>query len=175
LETVDGGNLEEVVISNIRMREIHHAPIFFRLGARLRGPHITTAGSLRNVTVDGLDCREVNGNMPAIISGIPGHMIQDVVLKNLNFVHQGGGTTRAAAFIPPELETDYPQADMFGELPAKVFFVRHVNRLQIEAVTFATIRPDERFDFWFQNVKNWNISDFASPIGMATPTIHTVE
>ena len=176
LETVDGGNLENVVISNIRMRKIHDGPLFFRLGARLRGPHATAVGSLRNVTVDGLDCREMSCSMPAIISGIPGHMIENVVLKNLNFVQQGGDPRREAALVPPELISDYPEADMFGEtLPARVFFARHVNGLRIEAMTFATVRPDERPDFWFDNVRNWNISDFVSPTGMAAPTIYAVQ
>jgi polygalacturonase len=176
LETVDGGNLEDVVISNIKMREIYDGPLFFRLGARLRGPHMTTAGSFRNVTIDGLDCREANCDMPAIISGIPGRMIQDVVLKNLNFVQQGAVPRRTPAGNPPELVNNYPEADMFGSrLPASILFARHVNKLRIEAMTFATIRPDERPDFWFENVRNWNISGFASPTGMATPTVYTVE
>jgi hypothetical protein len=129
------------------------------------------------VTVDGLDCSEMNCSMPAIISGIPGHMIENVVLKNLNFVQEGGDQKRAAALIPAELVSNYPEADMFGEtLPAKGFFARHVNGLQIEAMTLVTMRPDERPDFWFENVRNWNISGFASPIGTATtPTIYAVE
>lgn len=176
LETVDGGDLQDVVISNIRMREIHDGPLFFRLGARLRSPHATAAGSFRNVTVDGIDCREMNCSMPAIISGIPGHMIENVVLRNLTFVQHGGDLGREAALIPAELAGDYPEADMFGErLPARVSFARHVNGLQIEAMTFATVRPDERPDFWFENVRNWNVSGFISPTGTATPTIYTVE
>jgi polygalacturonase len=176
LETVDGGDLEDVVISNIRMRGIHDGPLFFRLGARLRAPHMAAVGSFRNVTVDGLDCREISCSMPAILSGIPGHMIENIVLRNLNFVQQGGDPRREAALTPAELVSDYPEADMFGEaLPAKVSFARHVNGLQIETVTFATVRPDERPDFWFDNVRNWNISGFDSPTGIATPTIYTVE
>ncbi len=176
VESVDGGNLEDVVISNIKMCEIYDGPLFFRLGARLRGPHATTTGSFRNVMVDGLDCREANCDMPAIISGIPSHMIEGVVLKNLNFVQQGGRRRRAPASKPPELVNNYPEADMFGDrLPAKVLFARHVDKLQIEAMTFATIRPDERPDFWFENVRNWTMSGFASPIGIATPTVYTVE
>lgn len=176
LETVDGGNLEGVTISNMKMREIHDGPLFFRLGARLRGPHRTTAGSFRSVIVDGLDCRAANCDVPAIISGIPGHMIEGVVLKNVNFVQQGGDARRAPAFTPPELVSNYPEAGMFGKkLPARAVFARHLNNLRIEAMTFATMRPDERPDFWFDNVRTWNIGGFASPTGMAIPTVYTVE
>ena len=38
LETVDGGHLEDIVINNITMRNIVNAPIFLRLGARMRSP-----------------------------------------------------------------------------------------------------------------------------------------
>src|SRR5262249_32199540 len=38
LETVDGGFLEDVTISNITMRDITNAAFFLRLGDRARGP-----------------------------------------------------------------------------------------------------------------------------------------
>src|SRR6266702_337667 len=38
LETVDGGLLEDVTISNLTMRDISNSPIFLRLGSRVRGP-----------------------------------------------------------------------------------------------------------------------------------------
>lgn len=37
LETVDGGLLEDITISNITMRDVSNAPIFLRLGSRMRG------------------------------------------------------------------------------------------------------------------------------------------
>src|SRR5690606_21942438 len=46
LETVDGGSLEDVTISNITMRDIVNAPIFLRLGARLRSPKGTPPGKM---------------------------------------------------------------------------------------------------------------------------------
>src|SRR5579863_64993 len=38
LESVDGALLEDVTVSNISMRDIMSAPIFMRLGKRMRGP-----------------------------------------------------------------------------------------------------------------------------------------
>src|SRR5215510_13772929 len=51
LETVDGGLLEDVTITNITMREISNSPIFMRLGNRMRGPGGAPVGELRRVTV----------------------------------------------------------------------------------------------------------------------------
>ena len=40
LETVDGGNIEDVSITNLTMRDIGNSPIFIRLGKRQRAPEI---------------------------------------------------------------------------------------------------------------------------------------
>src|SRR5207248_5961328 len=50
LETVDGGPLEDVSISNITMRDVANSPIFLRLGRRLRGPQGPPVGALRRVS-----------------------------------------------------------------------------------------------------------------------------
>src|SRR5207248_7999744 len=51
LETVDGGLLEDVTISNITMRDVVNSPIFLRLGRRMRAPAGTPVGQLRRVNI----------------------------------------------------------------------------------------------------------------------------
>jgi polygalacturonase len=52
LETVDGALLEDVTVTNITMRDIVSAPIFMRLGSRLRGPaESTKTGTLQRVVL----------------------------------------------------------------------------------------------------------------------------
>lgn len=50
LETVDGGVMEDITISNLTMRGVVHSPIFLRLGARMRGPDGVKPGVLRRVS-----------------------------------------------------------------------------------------------------------------------------
>ena len=38
LETVDGAAMEDIVVSNITMRNCYSSPLFVRLGRRMRGP-----------------------------------------------------------------------------------------------------------------------------------------
>ncbi len=38
LESVDGANISDVAVSNITMRDVSNAPIFLRLGSRMRAP-----------------------------------------------------------------------------------------------------------------------------------------
>ena len=56
LESVDGAHIEDIAISNITMREISNAPIFLRLGSRMRAPEGTAIGSIRRVSISSLWC-----------------------------------------------------------------------------------------------------------------------
>ena len=49
----------------------------------------------------------------SVISGIPGHQIEDVKISNVQILHQGGGTKEDAAYQPPEYEDLYPEPTMF--------------------------------------------------------------
>ena len=78
IESVDGSHIEDVVISNITMRHVTSSPVFIRLGARLRGPAGTKVGSIRRVSISNLVASDADGALGCIITGIPGHPIEDV-------------------------------------------------------------------------------------------------
>ncbi|HXM36467.1 MAG TPA: hypothetical protein VN920_14835 [Pyrinomonadaceae bacterium] len=154
LETVDGALLEDVTISNITMRDISQAPIFMRLGFRARGPKDkTTVGALRRVIISNIVVYNADPKYASIISGIPGHPIEDVRLSNIRIYSQGGGTKEQAALEPPEKENSYPEPNMFGELPAYGFFIRHVKALQMNDVEVSYIKDDARPAFVMNDVK----------------------
>jgi polygalacturonase len=113
LETVDGALLEDLTITNISMRDIVSAPIFMRLGARMRGPDNTPVGTLKRVIISNLVCSNSESGLGSIISGIPGHYIEDVKIGDIQILHQGGGTKEDAAYRPPEYEDMYPEPTMF--------------------------------------------------------------
>jgi len=113
LETVDGAILEDITVTNISMRDIVSAPIFLRLGARMRGPDNTPVGTLKRVIISNIVCSNCAPNLGSIISGIPGHLIEDVKISNIQVLHQGGGSKEDAAYQPPEYEDMYPEPTMF--------------------------------------------------------------
>ena len=153
LETVDGALLEDVTISNITMRDISNSPIFLRLGARLRGPkEKTTVGALRRVIINNVVVYNADPKYSSIISGIPGHAIEDVHLSNIRIYSRGGGTKEQAALDPPENEDKYPEPTMFDELPAYGFFIRHVKGLEMRDVELSFIKEDLRPAFWVNDV-----------------------
>jgi len=117
LESVDGALLEDITVSNISMRDIVSAPIFLRLGDRMRGPDNTPVGTLKRVIIDNLVCSNSAARLGSIISGIPGHEIEDVKISNIQVLHEGGGTQEDAAYQPPEYEETYPEPTMFVSGP----------------------------------------------------------
>jgi polygalacturonase len=155
LEAVDGALLEDVTITNITMRDISNSPFFLRLGFRGRGPkETTTVGALRRVIISNVSVYNADPKYASIISGIPGHPIEDLLLSNIRIYSRGGGTKEQAALDPPEKEDTYPEPTMFGELPAYGFFIRHVKGLRMNDVQVSYLNEDARPAFWMNQVKD---------------------
>jgi polygalacturonase len=154
LESVDGGALEDITITNITMRDIVNPPFFLRLGNRARGPkETTTVGALRRILISNVVVYNADPKYGSIISGIPGHDIEDVRLSNIRIYYQGGGTREQAALDPPEKETDYPEPVMFGEIPAYGFFIRHVKGIEMNNVEVSYMKAEARPPFLLSDVK----------------------
>jgi polygalacturonase len=152
LESVDGAILEDVAITNIIMRDIVDVPFFLRLGSRMRGPEGTPVGELRRVLISDVVVSNCASRQATIISGIPGHCIEDVRFNNILVLHRGGGTREDAAIQPPELESVYPDPNRFGTMPAHGFYIRHVKRIEIKDVEIRPMKPDMRPGFVLEDV-----------------------
>ncbi|HWD39976.1 MAG TPA: glycosyl hydrolase family 28-related protein [Fimbriimonas sp.] len=150
LEEVDGGDLEDVTISNITMRDIINAPIFLRLGARLRGPAGTPVGHVRRVSISNV--RVVGAHEASIIAGIPGHPIEDVTLSNIRVESVGGAPAAQADVVPKEDEKGYPEPEAFGKMPAQEFYVRHAKNVEFHDVEARTAAEDGRPPFVLADV-----------------------
>ncbi|MEN9404745.1 MAG: hypothetical protein RL091_3448 [Verrucomicrobiota bacterium] len=144
LEQVDGGVLEDITISNITMRDVQNAPVFIRLGARLRRPATTEPGTVRRILIDNLVAHNVAPHHGLFIAGLPGHPVEDVVFANIQIHYAGGGTAEQAARELPELPKAYPDPDVFGELPSWGLFARHVKNLTLRGVELRVVTPDAR-------------------------------
>lgn len=170
LESSDGAVIEGLVLSGITMRDCTNTPLFLRLGSRMRGPAGIPVGTLRGITL----CDIVSYNSVArlggggIIAGIPGHDIEDVKIHDVYLEHGGGGTEAMAALNPIEAAKDdpYPDPDMFGNVPASGFFLRHVKNVEFTNVEIAMRAPDARPVFWMDHV------DGADLFRIKTPRAH---
>jgi hypothetical protein len=169
---VDGALLEDVTITNITMHDVE-APIFMRLGARMRGPAEIPVGKLRRIVISNLVCSEVASSVSSIISGIPGHPIEEIKLSNIVIQHKGGGTKDDAALQLPEKEKDYPEPDMFGPTPSHGFFMRHVNGIEVSNVKIIAESGDARPAVVLSGVKGADFSYLE--VAGAAFALHDVE
>ncbi|MFZ5746745.1 MAG: rhamnogalacturonidase [Pseudomonadota bacterium] len=150
-ETVDGGMIEDVTVSNLTMRGIVDAPIFVRLGKRMRGPAGRPIGTIKRVLMQNI----VSSNatvLPSVIAGLAGHPIEDLHISDVLMHHVGGAPATMASVRPPENELGYPEATMFGDLPATGFFVRHARGLEMHNVQVQVAQPDPRPAFHLEDV-----------------------
>ena len=89
--------------------------------------------------------------MGCSITGLPGHPVENVWLSNISIHHKGGVTLdelqQINDSVKDEKEKDYPEATMWGNLPAKGFFVRHARNVQFSNIQILTEQPDDRPDF----------------------------
>jgi polygalacturonase len=171
LESVDGALLEDVTISNITMRDISNSPFFLRLGGRLRGPQSAAVGALRRVIISNVIVYNAEPKYASIISGIPGHDIEDVTLNNIRIYYKGGGTKEQAALQPPEKETDYPEPTMFGETPAYGFFIRHVRGLQMSDISVKLLKEDVRAPYMISDAKSIDLNHLQMDRAPSVPNI----
>jgi membrane dipeptidase len=159
LEIVDGGELSDVTVSRVDIKGVS-VPIFMRLGNRARqyesGQAKPGVGTFRNVVVSDVAAQQTS-EIGCSITGLPGHRIENVVLKNLKLGFDGGGTRDQASNKVPEKPESYPESTMFGVLPAYGFYCRHVKDLKFENVELRTAAPDLRHAMVFDDAKGVSV------------------
>jgi polygalacturonase len=137
LEVADGGSIDGVVVSGIRMQSVR-APIFIRLEQRTAGGN----SFLRNVQIDQI---EAEGAMvTSSITGVPGLRPSGIRISNsrIRTIEQGRADWNARDI--PEAPDKYPEAWMMGRLPAYGFYIRHADQVELSDVTCVPDRGDER-------------------------------
>ncbi|MBN2023573.1 MAG: glycoside hydrolase family 28 protein [Pirellulales bacterium] len=160
LETVDGGTLQRVVVSNVTMNNVGNA-IFIRLGNRARpylqdeakrradesskepAPARPGVGRLRGVIISNVIARGAD-QIGCAIAGVPGHPVEDVTLENIRITFAGGGERDLIDRHVPEQERQYPEYKMFGPLPAYGFYCRHARNVRFDNVRLDYEHPEHR-------------------------------
>ncbi|GAF02120.1 rhamnogalacturonidase [Saccharicrinis fermentans] len=157
IESVDGGWLQDVVVSNITMRDVGNAPFFIRLGGRQRSPIGTPIGKLQRLQISNVNVFNADSNFSNIISGIPGHRIEEVSFSNIHIHFKGGVKISDVDDVIPENIKKYPEPWMFGVVPASGFFVRHVQDVIFENIRFYFDSYDERPLFVLEDAESVDI------------------
>lgn len=157
IETVDGGNIEDVIVSNLTMRDITTAPIFIRLGKRQRAPEGTPIAKVRRIIIENVVVSGAHHEYASTIAGLAESPVEDVRLSNIRIHYNGGGTKADADRKVPENEKNYPEPSMFGVTPAWAFYLRHVNGITFENVDVSFEKDETRPAFFLDDAKDVEI------------------
>jgi len=165
LDLVDGGIMEGISVSGINITGFV-SPFFIRLGDRgrmvkdMKKPQ--PVGKIENIILSGVTANLDSSAYQAVISGIPGHFIDNVRLSDIQLIYGGGndGNSSIRTDEIPEMIKDYPEAIMFGrKLPVFGLMARHTRNLQISNFSVKTRNSDSRYaillnDAGFTNISN---------------------
>lgn len=92
---------------------------------------------------------------PIMITGIPGHYIENITLENITISYPGGGIEEEANVVVPEDITRYPEQFFFGVLPAWGAYIRHAKNVQFKNVKMTTREDDQREMIVLDDVENF--------------------
>jgi polygalacturonase len=144
--SVDGARIERVSFSNISLRNIKGDAILVRLGARdrtYRKDAVVNKGAIKDVMFSQIQGTRIS-DLGNAISGVPGQVIENVVLRDIAFEFTGGGSADLAKRTVPENVKGYPGVGLFGKLPAYGFFVRHARNVVFDNVRLSFATDDHR-------------------------------
>lgn len=159
-EEVDQGLMDNIVVTNIALKHVHHYPIYITTGCRNRGPkEVTEPSRGQNImisNVQALDCDSLAG---IIITGMENAPLKNISLSNIFVEYRGGGTADMAQKKYREQGTNYPEPRWAGPTPSYGLFARHIDGLKLRDITFALKKDDGRPAVMFENVKNLDMKD----------------
>nr|WP_299340616.1 glycoside hydrolase family 28 protein [Allomuricauda sp.] len=182
IESVDGGAIENIRVSNITAKNTGNA-IFIRLGHRSG----EKPGTIKNVLIQDMKVQVPFGRpdidydlrgpevdffhnpFPSSITGIPEAKVEDITIENIEISYPGRAT-KGMAYVPlSRLDQvsnkikDYPEFSMFGELPAWAFYVRHAKDINFKNIQLTLEDNDFRPAFVLDGTEQVFMRDITFP------------
>jgi polygalacturonase len=141
---VDGGTMEDVVVSGITLRDPVNAPLFVHHAARMRAPKGTPVGKIRRVRFENVQASGIDPRFPCGVEGIADGPIEDVSFVGIDVSSPGGGTAADAAREPEYRRETSLEVSYLKTLPAHGLWARHAKRLTVRDCRFSVEKPDAR-------------------------------
>ena len=171
-ESSDGGNVENILVTNARIVHADTA-IFVNIGSRGRvmpGMVKPAPGKVRRLLFEHITGQD-NGGRGSAIVGAVGDPVEDVAVNDCTFSVAGGGTAQEAASTPKEHPTAYPEAPMYGKMyPAYGFYVWHARNVEFTNLAITPQKFDARPSVSVgPDVQNVLLN--GQPLSSPTPTV----
>jgi hypothetical protein len=133
---------------------------------------------MKRVTLSNITATDVDPRYSTLITGLPGHRIEDLTMTNIRIRYRGGLlldharqqpaemintffqrnspevlASREDPYAVPENEKTYPEPCTFGILPAYGMYIRHVKNLVLDNVELGFEQQDTRPVFVLDDVQ----------------------
>lgn len=175
LDMMDGGWIDGFLATSIVMQRARN-PIFIRLGNRkdwAGSPNSSKDNlkrGLRAVMIEDIHASE--SLIPSSITGLKGAEVKDLTLSNIRIENVLPSRPEWLDQAVPEKESAYPEANMFGTIPAfggtigmlpvSGLYVRHVRGLRLRDLAFRTAVGEARPTVMFDDVQGARVSGLES-------------
>ena len=146
VESVDGADISNIVFRNITFKDVG-TPVFILLGDRGETPanDAHKIGSIDGVRFEHVTGTHMRYNWSSPVSGttLPDGTIRrltNLLFMDVHIANKGGLT--AIPRDPPEYAGQYPDPNLWGNLPAFGYFLRHVDGVTFTNST-STVSPGD--------------------------------
>ncbi|MCF8262669.1 MAG: right-handed parallel beta-helix repeat-containing protein [Melioribacteraceae bacterium] len=164
ITTNDGGIIDGITLRDIRMGKVV-TPLYINVSDRLRRPDKTVKGNIRNILIEKFTAADVKGSTSnrgpwtASINGMRDSRIENIKLKDINIIYEGGGEAQWTNITPPDPPARFPPRFM-GIRPAYGLFIRHAENVELENVVFTYKQKDFRPSLLAMNVDELKIKNY---------------
>lgn len=154
-----------LTVSNCKINTPHDDALVLKSSYALKKPVITEHIAITNCVITGYKVGTLlDGTyIPEKVNWVCGRFklgtesnggYKNISLSNIRLQYRGGGSAELAKRQYREQGTNYPEPKFAKETPAFGLFARHVNNLEVDNVSFTTIKPDYRPAIMLEDVKN---------------------
>lgn len=156
IESMDGAVIDNINFSDCTIENSGQA-IFMLLADRRRTVpgRKTRIGTISNVHFKNITGKNFTQQYPSIVTGIPGHNIQNVTFENVVLEVKGGIDQTGQSVM--EYDGKYPEGSKFGPTNAHGFFLRHVDQVDFVNCEITTSEEDARPWMMKEDVGSINI------------------
>lgn len=143
IESMDGAIIDNINISDVEISNTGQA-IFILLADRGRTVpgRKSRIGTISNIHFKNIRGKGFTQQYPSIITGIPGHNVQNVIFEDLDLELKGGIKKTGQEVM--EYDGKYPEGYKFGDTNAHAFFIRHTDSVEFINCDITTESPDAR-------------------------------
>ncbi|TWT39854.1 Exo-poly-alpha-D-galacturonosidase precursor [Thalassoglobus neptunius] len=127
-------------LKNVRIRDVVAKVVIEDRDKKLRAAY----KNLKPDDTPGITDAEKSKSGPIMITGIPGHYVENIVLENVRISFPGHGTQEDSTRSVPEDVDRYPEQYFFGVLPSWGAYIRHARNIVFENVELSVRNSDAR-------------------------------